>query len=92
MLNRDKSHYYSHIRDLSRRVFKNSGKSRVCRHCGYDKHVEISHIHAISKFPKTTSISIVNDPENLIALCRNCHWELDYMDLTIEDILTSCNG
>lgn len=49
-----------------------------CAFCDYNKHVEIAHIRAISDFSLDTMLSIVNDPDNLIALCRNCHWELDH--------------
>lgn len=49
-----------------------------CKICGYNKHVEIAHITPITKFPKNTLVSIVNAPNNLISLCRNCHWEMDH--------------
>lgn len=49
-----------------------------CANCGYDKHVELAHIKAITSFPKTAKIGDVNDLSNVIQLCRNCHWELDH--------------
>ena len=57
-----------------------------CANCGYCKHVELAHINSLSKFPDETLLRIVNDPSNVIQLCRNCHWELDHKLLRIEDL------
>lgn len=81
-----KSHYYSHIRYLARKAHHNSSKPKCCANCGYDKHIEVAHIKAISSYCKSTTIGEVNNLDNLLGLCRNCHWELDYGDLTIEQI------
>lgn len=67
----------SQIRNIARRTYSKSGLPYVCRNCGYDKHVEICHIKAIKDFAEDTPISSVNDISNLVALCPNCHWELD---------------
>lgn len=48
-----------------------------CRNCGYDKHTEVCHRKAISDFDLSTPASVVNDKNNLIRLCPNCHWEFD---------------
>ena len=48
-----------------------------CSKCGYDKHVEICHIKSISSFSDETLLSTINHGSNIIALCPNCHWELD---------------
>ena len=53
-------------------------EKKCCEKCGYDKHVECCHIKPISNFPETTLVSIINAPENIMALCPNCHWELDH--------------
>lgn len=76
---REKRNYQvnSRIRELARKVFEKSGIEKKCVHCGYDKHIEICHIKGISEFDKNTVISEINDINNLIALCPNCHWELD---------------
>lgn len=60
-----------------------SDRPRSCANCGYDKHVETCHIRPISDFPDDASIQQINDPENLIILCPNCHWELDNGHLTL---------
>jgi hypothetical protein len=68
---------HSRIRTLARSKYLKSSKSKVCVICGYDKHIEICHIHAIKDFSLTTPLKIVNDLNNLIALCPNHHWEFD---------------
>lgn len=50
---------------------------KYCNVCGYDKHYEVCHIKSIASFKSNTSVSIINDLTNLIALCPNCHWEHD---------------
>ena len=82
-----KSSKNAHIRILARSHFKDL-ISKPCAKCGYDKHVELCHIKAISDFLPTSKIKEVNSYENLIQLCRNHHWELDngLLDLcTIQD-------
>lgn len=71
-----KSSAFALIRSRARTVMKNVSS---CQNCGYSKHVEICHVRPISKFPKDTLISEINDKTNLVALCRNCHWEFDHL-------------
>lgn len=66
------------IRDLARRIYKKSEAARACYICGYDKHTEVCHIKAITEWPDDTVIATINHPTNLVALCPNCHWELDH--------------
>lgn len=66
------------LRELARRTYQRAQIPRVCRNCGYDKHVEICHIRALNSFPDNTPIAVINDLSNLIALCPNCHWEFDH--------------
>jgi len=70
------SNKYALIRDHCRREYEN--KIKKCQKCGYDKHVEFCHIRPIKDFPDSTTIREVNSPENIIALCPNCHWEFDH--------------
>ncbi|UFP95082.1 HNH endonuclease signature motif containing protein [Gloeobacter morelensis] len=74
---------YSRIRELARTAYKNSSKPKECCNCGYKKHYEICHIAAINSFEDLTPISIINSLDNLVALCPNCHWELDNGYLTL---------
>lgn len=72
------SNRYDIIRDNTRRLYKNNLKNPICEFCGYSKHVEICHRKPISSFPKETLVSVVNDKENILFLCPNCHWEFDH--------------
>lgn len=67
----------SRIREAARRNYRKSNKPQYCVVCGYDKHFEVCHIKGISSFPSTTPVSVINDLDNLTALCPNHHWELD---------------
>lgn len=68
---------YALIRTRARAIAKKLNWNS-CKYCGYDKHIEIAHIHPISNFDKNTKISIINHPTNLLPLCPNCHWEYDH--------------
>lgn len=50
---------------------------KVCSNCGYNKHVEVCHIKSVSSFDNNIKISEINNINNLIYLCPNCHWEFD---------------
>lgn len=75
----------SDIRKNAEKTFKQSGNDLKCAICGYDKHIEIAHIKAVSEFSDTSLISEINNINNLIALCPNHHWEYDngLLDLNI---------
>ena len=60
--------------------------SQPCQKCGYNLHIEFAHIKAVSKFDLDTKLGIVNDPSNLLILCKNHHWELDHGFLKMKDI------
>ena len=62
----------------ARIVFRKSNKEKKCLKCGYDKHYEVCHIKAVSDFTDTSTLEEINSLDNLIALCRNCHWEYDH--------------
>ena len=68
---------YDSIRAHARNVYKNELKG-CCEKCGYNKHVELCHIKAISLFPKETLVEVVNSRSNILFLCPNCHWEHDH--------------
>jgi rRNA maturation protein Nop10 len=70
------------IRQLARRVYRDSDKPKQCSVCGYSKHFEICHIKAIKDWPTDTPIAVINSLNNLVALCPNCHWEFDHGLLT----------
>lgn len=67
----------SRIRELARNKYFSVYNHPQCHFCGYTKHVEIHHIKGISTFSDDTPINIINDINNLIAVCPNHHWELE---------------
>lgn len=69
-------YYQTTIRTNARAIAKKLGWTS-CKHCGYDKHIEICHIKAIKDFSEDSLISEVNHINNLLPLCPNCHWEFD---------------
>jgi hypothetical protein len=64
------------VRQRARIIAKQLGWTS-CFACGYNKHIEVAHIKAVSTFPKSTRVSEVNTVDNLVPLCPNCHWEFD---------------
>ncbi len=66
---------YMSIRDNAQN--KMLKRKKVCKICGYSKHVEVCHIKSISSFLLDTLIGEINDENNLELLCPNCHWEKD---------------
>ena len=75
--------YRSSVRKLAEKIYIDSGQPKVCAICGYDKHVEIAHIKAVSEFDDSATIAEINSLNNLIALCPNHHWEYDNGLITI---------
>lgn len=67
---------YADIRGIARSEYKSLLK-RPCASCGYDKHVELCHKKPISQFSPSATVGEINAPENVVQLCRNCHWEFD---------------
>ena len=51
----------------------NCKKEYKCFVCGYNNHVEIAHIKAVSDFDKEAELSEINNINNLVALCPNHH-------------------
>lgn len=68
---------HTHVREHARRVFKLTSSVRYCEICGYDKHYEICHKKSIDSFDNLVLLSVINNIDNLVALCPNCHWEFD---------------
>jgi hypothetical protein len=68
---------HAQIRDMARKVYKEAGLPRICKVCGYSKHIEICHKKPIKSFSEDTLVSEINSVDNLVALCPNHHWELD---------------
>lgn len=69
--------YRSTVRKWAEKIYKENNPECKCKVCGYDKHIEIAHIKAVSDFDDNTTIAEINDINNLIGLCPNHHWEYD---------------
>lgn len=67
---------HAHIRSFARSWLKDLANS-PCAHCGYDKHVELAHIKAVTDFDDNALLREVNHRDNVLPLCPNCHWEFD---------------
>lgn len=80
----DRLSYHAKIRGNSRSVYGQSGRPMFCFVCRYDLHVDVCHIIDVSAFPMDTAVCVVNDIDNLTALCKNHHWEFDHGFLELE--------
>lgn len=81
-----RSWIHAHIRSFNRSWNKEL-TLKGCQQCGYDKHVELAHIKAISAFGDDAKLSEVNSPTNILSLCPTHHWEFDNGLLTLTEIL-----
>lgn len=61
----------------ARKIYTKSDEAKACKICGYDKHYEVCHIKGVAEFDDTVTIEEINNINNLVALCRNHHWEYD---------------
>lgn len=69
----------------ARRVMIASLQENVCKNCNYSLHVEVCHIKPLSSFSNDIFIWEINNPNNLVYLCPNCHWEFDHELLVLSD-------
>ena len=74
--------FHAKVRGLARTAYKGP---RECAACGYSLHVDICHVRDVASFPGAAALSEVNDPANLIALDKRCHWEFDHGYLAYAD-------
>ncbi len=67
------------IRDTARVLYAkyHGGRPTHCEKCGYGKSVMICHIKPVAEFDDEATLEQINARDNLIALCPNCHRELD---------------
>lgn len=68
---------YARIREHSRRVYRKSDRQKSCIACPFPHHYEVAHIDDIASHSDDTLISVINNIDNLAALCPNCHWCYD---------------
>lgn len=60
--------------------------SLPCQVCGYSLYTELAHIKPIHSFPKEALLIEVNDPSNILVLCKNHHWEQEHGFLPLDKI------
>jgi hypothetical protein len=75
----------SRIRGHARKKYLKSNLTKCCVLCEYSTHIDICHIKEISSFPDNATIKEINDLSNLIALCKNHHWEFDHNLLSTDN-------
>ncbi len=71
----------------AREIFYLSEKPKECFVCGYSKHIDVAHIRDVKDFEEYATIKEINSIDNLIALCKNHHWEFDNDIIDIENKL-----
>jgi hypothetical protein len=81
--------FHAKVRGLARAVYMGP---KVCAACGYSLHVDVCHIRPVRDFPMDTPLSVVNAADNLVALDKRCHWEMDHGHLTIGSAAQSRAG
>ena len=72
------------IRAQARVIYIKCNGDMSCYNCTYNLFVEIAHIKAVALFSKNSTMEDINNPNNLVALCRNCHYEFDNGFLTLD--------
>lgn len=80
-----KSSSFALVRFRARAKIKKLG-FKSCQYCGYNKHIEVAHIKPISDFALDTPIDLINQDDNLLVLCPNCHWEFDHGLLKVAQV------
>ena len=55
---------------------RHDGKT-ICKNCSYNKHVDVCHIKEVKDFTNESALEEINHKNNMVGLCKNCHWELD---------------
>ncbi len=75
----------AHVR-INNKSWNRSLTNLSCQNCEYSLHVELCHIKSITSFPDSATLGEINDPNNILVLCRNCHWEFDNEYLKLESI------
>lgn len=74
----------AYIRGLARKILEKINPNKQCKNCQYNIFVECCHIKPIKDFNETATLYEINNINNLIWLCPNCHYELDHGLLKID--------
>lgn len=82
----DGSNKYNYIRGIAFNLVSSLKLEKICQCCNFSKGVQICHKRAISDFPVDTPMNKVNNIDNLILLCPNCHWLFDHGYNSMEEL------
>ncbi len=74
----------SYVRGLARKKYLKSNKPKACLICNYDYHFDVCHVKDVYQYSDDALIREVNHIDNLVALCKNHHWEFDTGKLSIK--------
>lgn len=85
VIKRTDANKYDNIRQNARKYSKYFYPTN-CMLCGYDKHYEVCHVKDLKNFTREETIYEINNKNNLIHLCPNCHWEFDHNQIDIQKI------
>lgn len=66
--------YSGDWRSMRRRVRKRDGECRKCGKTADDRNLDVHHIKPVRKFE---NVEKAHNEENLVALCRSCHGEIE---------------
>jgi hypothetical protein len=69
---------YNNIRARARELYKQERTNGTCAKCNYKGSLDVCHIKPISSFHLETKVSEINHKDNILILCKNCHWEFDH--------------
>lgn len=68
----------SAIAKFARAVYTKYFNRNSCEICGYDRiKTDVAHIKAVKDFFEDDILADINHIDNLIGLCKRCHWEFD---------------
>jgi hypothetical protein len=79
-------HHKSTITRIARELYRNSERKQECCVCNRKEAVDVCHIKDVREFPGSSLISEINDLNNLVALCKNHHWDFDHGRIIEEEI------
>lgn len=74
------------LRKHAESVYIKSDLPKCCVVCGYSKHFDVAHRRPVSDFQDSALVSEINDLSNLVALCKNHHWEYDTRSMDPTDL------
>lgn len=90
-LRRRNKNWRATIQGHARDCFVESGLTLQCVVCQYRIHADVCHVKPVCEFADTEEVSAINCINNLVALCKNHHWEYDHSLMSKGDIVLVMN-